>query len=116
MIGEILVYERGPVTADGNKPVVTKTTVWQGNARIQPMRTPRGEPEPGDRDVIQQVLFSVPLSAPVQDFKPRKHYVQVLNGGLNDALVGAVMTVHEVADSSNPIERTFVAEWDTDNG
>ena len=94
-----------------NLPVVVETSLYNGEARVQPVRTPRRNPEVGDTREDQTVRFQLKLNS--LEFSADTMYVRVLTCPLNPALVnGEVYVLREVTDSSNPIERTFEAVAD----
>ena len=79
--------------------------------RVQPVRTPRRNPEVGDTREDQMVRFQLKLNS--LEFSADTMYVRVLTCPLNPALVnGDDYALREVTDSSNPIERTFEAVVD----
>lgn len=94
-----------------NLPVVVETQLYQGDARVQPVRTPRRNPEVGDTREDQMVRFQLTLNS--LDFSADTMYARVISCPLNPALVnGDVYSLREVTDSSNPVERTFEAVVD----
>ena len=99
------------VTYVNNLPVVVETSLYNGEARVQPVRTPRRNPEVGDTREDQMVRFQLKLNS--LEFSADTMYVRVLTCPLNPALAnGDVYALREVTDSSNPIERTFEAVVD----
>lgn len=114
MRGKIAVYTR-TVTYSNNVPVVVKAYVYGdaagAKARIQPLGQVTKDKDVGDTLYTQRILFSVPIAN--LGLRPETMFVDVIDGGLNPELVGPVFQLKEVLDSSNPIERTFIAEVDT---
>ena len=99
------------VTYVNNLPVVVETSLYNGEARVQPVRTPRRNPEVGDTREDQMVRFQLKLNS--LEFSADTLSVRVLTCPLNPALAnGDVYALREVTDSSNPIERTFEAVVD----
>jgi len=106
----VKVFTRN-VTYTNNLPVVVETQLYSGTARVQPVRTPRRNPEVGDTREDQMVRFQLKLNS--VNFSADTMFVRVLTCPLNPALVnGDVYALREVTDSSNPIERTFEAVVD----
>lgn len=106
----VKVFTRS-TTYVSNLPVVVETSLYNGEARVQPVRTPRRNPEVGDTREDQTVRFQLKLNS--LEFSADTMYVRVLTCPLNPALVnGEVYVLREVTDSSNPIERTFEAVAD----
>ena len=106
----VKVFTRS-TTYVNNLPVVVETSLYNGEARVQPVRTPRRNPEVGDTREDQTVRFQLKLNS--LEFSADTMYVRVLTCPLNPALVnGEVYVLREVTDSSNPIERTFEAVAD----
>ena len=106
----VKVFTRA-VTYTNNLPVVVETQLYSGTARVQPVRTPRRNPEVGDTREDQTVRFQLKLNS--LEFSADTMYVRVLTCPLNPALAnGDVYALREVTDSSNPIERTFEAVVD----
>lgn len=111
MPATVKVFTR-TVSYVANVPTPTETALYTGVARIQPARMARKNPEIGDTRVDQTTRFQVLLND--TDFKAETMYVRVTACPLNPALVnGAVYSLIETTDSSNPIERTFSAVVDT---
>lgn len=99
------------VTYVNNLPVVVETQLYSGEARVQPVRTPRRNPEVGDTREDQMVRFQLKLNS--LELSADTMFVRVLTCPLNPALVnGDVYVLREVTDSSNPVERTFEAVVD----
>ncbi len=106
----VKVFTRA-VTYTNNLPVVVETQLYSGTARVQPVRTPRRNPEVGDTREDQVVRFQLKLNS--LELSADTMYVRVLTCPLNPALAnGDVYALREVTDSSNPIERTFEAVVD----
>lgn len=106
----VKVFTRA-VTYTNNLPVVVETQLYSGTARVQPVRTPRRNPEVGDTREDQMVRFQLKLNS--LELSADTMYVRVLTCPLNPALAnGDVYALREVTDSSNPIERTFEAVVD----
>lgn len=90
----------------------TPTTLWTGQARVQPIRSAATRENNANDTTVQSVLISVPIDAGLTfDLRP-KHRGRVLTSPLNPLLTKFVYVVQEVLDSSNPIERTFVFSVD----
>lgn len=116
MVAKIAVYTR-TVSYANNVPTVAKSYVY-GNAsgakaRIQPLATALKTAELGDTVFPQRALFSIPMGVNSSPLVPETMFVDVISGGLNPELTRHVFVIREVMDSSNPIERTFIAEVDT---
>lgn len=95
-----------------NVPTVVETEVYAGPARVQPVRSPRRNPEVGDTRVDQTVNFQIVLTG--VELKADTMFVRVTSCPLNPALVNnQVYTLSAVIGGSNPIETTFSAVVDT---
>lgn len=115
MPATITIFVPGPVTYDAqNKPVTTKTVVYSGKARVQPVRATSTKQSPGDSVEVQQVRFQVPVNQTV--LVPDKHQVEVTACPLNSKLLIHTYQLKTVVDSSNPFETTFEAQVVTNYG
>lgn len=83
-------------------------TLYEGMARVQPLRGSRYEPSPMDSTYAQTVLLSVPISAAQgTDFRV-SNQARVLTTPLNTVNTEYQYVVTEIIDSSNPFERTLL--------
>lgn len=87
----------------------TEVQVFQGKARVQPLRT--ATEKSGTQ--IQTILVSVAQLD--LDVRP-KHIMRVLSCATNPVLTNYKYVVYEVTDSSNLIERTFYVKQDIEVG
>lgn len=111
MPATVKVFTRTLVTTN-NTTTSVETAVYEGSARVQPVRQVRQNSEPGDLAFDQTVRFQLTLSGLL--LVPESMFVRVTACVLNPALVnGNVYTLKETTDSSNPIERTFEATVET---
>lgn len=78
-----------------------------GKARVQPLRSANQQNNPGNPTTVQYVLFSIPVAYQALDLRPGLQ-VRVLTSELNPSLTKYLFVIHEVLDSSNPIEKTFI--------
>lgn len=91
-----------------NTYVNTTEPLYEGKARVQPLRSSRQINQAGNPSYGQVVQFQIPIDeGKLLDIRPR-HRVEVTACDLNPALMNFLYAVHEVMDSSNPVERTFV--------
>lgn len=81
--------------------------LYEGKARLQPLRSARDAKNPGDDTSIQAVRLQVPLNA-IPDLA-MNYEVEVLECPTNPSLVKFEYIVNEIVDGSNPIEQTFEA-------
>lgn len=117
MLGEIKVTEENFDDPDAFEPTVT--TLYEGKARIQPMRGPLQANAAGELTTLQGVRIQVPLGVGAGEganFKPweiaTNQWVEVTKSPHNPELMNYVYRVHEIVDSSNPVERTFETRMD----
>lgn len=99
------------VTYVNNTATPTETKLFEGSARVQPVRIPRRNAETGDVAIDQMIRIQIPLG--VYALVPDKTHCRVLTAPLNADLVGKTFILTEVTDSGNPIERTFEGVLDT---
>ncbi len=91
-----------------NTYIYDKTTVYDGIARVQPLRSAQQRILPNDNTFVQQVLISVPISA-TKDTDFRLGYqARVSDAPLMPSLSKYQYVMQEFMDSGNPIERTFL--------
>ena len=91
-----------------NTYVDTTETLYEGMARVQPLRSSRFEPAPMDSAYWQTVLISIPIEdAQGVDFRVADQ-ARVTEAPLNDSLLKYQFVVNEIIDSSNPFERTLL--------
>lgn len=116
MVGAILVTDpRGldkvydPDTDTWDYP--TAPTVYEGKARVQPIRSDVQRVRPGDSTNVLAIRFSVPVASVGTDIRPGM-LVEVTSAPLNPSLLEYVFYVSEGVDSTNPIEKTFHAVTD----
>lgn len=84
-----------------------ETEIYEGPARVQPLRTATQRNAPGNETTVQAVLFSIPISNKALDLRPEAQG-EVLVADLMPALTTYQYVVTEIMDSSNPVERTFL--------
>lgn len=111
-IATILIYDPATSTSTYN-PVTNKfesipVTIYSGPARVQPIRSAAETSDGGGNDTtVQTIRVQLPIDATVGiDFRPR-HRGKVTSSPLFTGLTKYVYTLREVADSSNPFERTL---------
>lgn len=85
----------------------TSEVVYEGMARLQPLRSARDGKNPGDDTSVQAVRFQVDLNA-IPELETNFE-VQVTNCPRNPDLLRYEYVVNEIVDGSNPIEQTFEA-------
>ena len=86
----------------------TKTELYNGIARVQPLRTAQQRILPNDNTFVQQVLISVPISVTKSvDFRLGTQ-ARVTEAPLLTSLTKMQYVLQEFMDSGNPIERTFL--------
>lgn len=84
------------------------TSVYSGRGRVQPLRSANDKDQPGNDTTIQSVLVSLPIAATSGlNFRPGLQ-MNVLAAELNPSLLTYQFVLHEIIDSSNPIERTLM--------
>lgn len=110
MIASVRLFEPGgegvwdPITNDWTEP--RPVTLYEGKARVQPIRAAADKAVPGNATTVQSVLVSVPREATALDIRPGQQ-VRVTAAAMNPQLTEFLFVVHEVLDSSNPLEKTF---------
>lgn len=87
------------------------TLVWEGPARVQPLRVAQPRTAPGDTERTQQFLFSLPYEALDVDLTEGM-MLRVTKSPENPSLLSFVWSLYEVLDSSNPVERTIYGVTD----
>jgi hypothetical protein len=92
---------------------VLTTTWYLGKARVQPLRGAMDAEQTGDNAPVQTFLFSIPVAYQSLDLTTAMD-VHVLDAGLNTTLEAFDFRITEIADSSNPIEKTFLAQFNPD--
>lgn len=83
------------------------TPVYEGPARVQPLRTATQRNAPGNETTVQAVLFSIPIANKALNLRPELQG-EVLVAELMPALATYQYVISEIMDSSNPVERTFL--------
>lgn len=110
MIASVHLFEPGgegvwdPSINDWTEP--TPVTLYEGKARVQPIRAAADKSVPGNATTVQTVLLSVPREATALDIRPGQQ-VRVTSAAMNPQLTEFLFVVHEVLDSSNPLEKTL---------
>lgn len=110
MIASVHLFEPGgegvwdPDINDWTEP--EPVTLYEGKARVQPIRAAADKAVPGNATTVQSVLVSVPREATALDIRPGQQ-VRVTAAAMNPQLTEFLFVVHEVMDSSNPLEKTF---------
>lgn len=110
MPAEVRFFETGDsiYVPEENDYVTDTTTLYEGIARVQPLRSSRFEPAPMDSSYWQTVLISVPIEDVAGvDFRVG-HQARVTLSPLNPAILKYQYNVNEIIDSSNPFERTLL--------
>lgn len=114
MIAEIAIYTYDKTyDVDTDTWDVETTTWYEGKARVQPLRGANLADQRGDDTLIQTFLFSIPVAVQGLPLTTAMD-VRVLNGGLNATLTSFDFRITEISDSSNPIEKTFYAQFNSD--
>lgn len=114
MIAEIGVYTYERAYDVGTDTWEVETTTWYlGKARIQPIRGANEAEQTGDTAPIQTFLFSIPVEFQGLPLTTAMD-VHVLDSGLNVTLEEYDFRITEITDSSNPIEKTFYAQFNSD--
>lgn len=93
-----------------NDYVTVEHVSYTGKARVQPLRSARNVNGPGNDTTVQDVLFSVPIKSAPANLRPLRFHVYVTEAPLNPDLTRMLFVVHEVVDSTNPLERTFICK------
>ena len=93
------------------------TIIYSGPARVQPLRSANSKDQPGNETTVQTVLVSLPVITSDINFRPGQR-MDVLAAPLNVSLLTYQFVLHEITDSSNPLERTlmFTLDQETANG
>lgn len=86
--------------------------IYDGKARVQPIRMARNVSNNAADTIVQAVQFQVP---DITLDNAVNYRVRVLECALNETLTSFHYTITDIVDSSNPIERTFVASVDTES-
>jgi hypothetical protein len=111
MAASIRLYELSgepvynPTTDEWSTP---ETTLYSGKARVQPLRSANLKKVAGNETTTITYLFSVPIENAGLDIRTGQQ-VEVTDSPLNPSLETYLFVVSEIADSSNPVERTFMA-------
>jgi len=87
--------------------------VYNGPARVQPLRSTRQSDVAGDDILNQMYLVSLPIATRDIDFNSAQT-MHVLSSPLNPSLETYVFNVWETGDSSNPLERTLIVQVNQD--
>lgn len=87
------------------------TVVYDGIARLQPLRSVTQQNNAGNPTTVQTVLFSIPIAYKTLQLRPGLQ-ATVLSSELNPSLVNYQYVISEIIDSSNPIEKTFLCTVD----
>lgn len=119
MAAEIRIFSRGKPVYDPVKHeyVAEETTHYTGKARVQPIRMEVQTYQLGNPTSIQNIRVQIPIKYNF-DIKLGM-IVEVTEAPLNEVLKGYTYNVSKIADSSNPIERSFQCTIDQevrDNG
>lgn len=91
---------------DTNSYSDTSQVIYNGKARVQPVRSSGKRKIMASDSSIQNYLFSIPVINNNIDLRV-KHQVFVTEAELNPTLLNYVFTISEIGDSSNILERTF---------
>lgn len=89
------------------------TTLYFGEARVQPLRGASEGDQTGDAALIQTFLFSIPIANKSLDLRTDM-VGRVVDAPLNPVLLRYQFHITEVTDSSNPVEKTFYAQFNSD--
>lgn len=116
MVGEILVTDPRGLTKvydpdEDEWDYPTAPTVYEGEARVQPIRSEVYRTRPGDSTNALAIRFSIPVESIGTDIRPGMQ-VEVTAAPRNPTLLKYVFYVSEGVDSTNPIEKTFHAVTD----
>lgn len=111
MVAAIRLFEVGEREYDAETDTWTEveTVIYEGKARVQPLRSSSRRTVPGNTTEVITFLVSVPYGATELDISLGQH-MRVTDGGLNTALTTYKYVVSEITDSSNPIEKTFMVQ------
>lgn len=112
MVAQIEMYTLGERVYNEatNQYDYTKTVLYAGKARVQPLRSANPRVIPNNATTVQTVLISLPIDAVLdKDIRPSVQ-VRVTASPLNPALTKYQYVLKEIMDSSNPLERTFLSE------
>ena len=86
--------------------------LYEGKARVQPIRSTSSINNGANDTTVQSVLVSIPITAgKTLNLRP-EHRGKVLTAPLMPVLTTFFYVVQEVMDSANPIERTFMFRVD----
>lgn len=116
MVGAVVVTRPNTGTkvydVDTDTWITTPDTVlYEGKARVQPIRSNMFRERPGDTTQAMAIRFSIPVDSINEDIRFRDE-VRVTASDLNETLLDYVFYVTDPLDSTNPIEKTFHAEAD----
>lgn len=81
--------------------------LYDGIARIQPLRSAGQVADPGNPTTVQAVQLQIPISNKTLDLRTGLQMF-VLVCDLNPTLLNYKYVLSETMDSSNPIEKTFL--------
>jgi len=107
MAAKVRIYTQGELVyvPGENEYIVEEITHYSGKARVQPIRMEVQTFQTGNPTSIQNIRVQLPIGA---NFDIRLGMVvQVTSAPLNPVLEEYIYNISKVADSSNPIERTF---------
>lgn len=90
-----------------NDYTVDLVSIYQGKARVQPLRSAGQVSDPINPTTVQAVLVSIPIANKALDLRTGLQMF-VLASPLNPTLVNYKYVISEIMDSSNPIEKTFL--------
>lgn len=111
---EVSIYTTTLSDGGGTNPTETKTVVYAGVARLQPLRSTLSKDTPGSQSMIHSIQFQLPMTTAVKAtvFQPSM-LVKVTACDLLPVAVGWTGVLKGVPDAPNAIERTLVADLDT---
>jgi len=107
MIATVKIFDPNSTTSTwvpGTGMVTNPTTWYEGKARVQPISS--SNTIEGKR--VQYIEVSVPIDGPFTGTVHVGFSMSVSASPLNADLLTYVYTCVEVADSSNPVERTLI--------
>lgn len=107
---KVSIYVLGERTyiEETNSYEYVKTVVYDGIARVQPLRSAQQRILPNDNTFVQQVLISVPISVTKDTDFRLGFQARVSEAPLMPSLTKYQYVMQEFMDSGNPIERTFL--------
>lgn len=106
MVATVKIFDPNTTTSTwvpGTGLVTSPTTWYAGKARVQPLRSSNTK----EGKQVQYVQVSVPIGGPFTGTVHVGFSMSVSVSPLNPDLLTYVYTCVEVADSSNPVERTL---------